>query len=501
MWAPSRISPSGFGEMASWLDRRARVLEGLAAVRDAEHAVEDLATRASSLRDRLVAALEATGAPRPEPATLAEVVRAAEARREHVERERRAAQEAADAVATLTATVEERRAALAEDERSLATTNEDLARLVAPLGVAGDASADEIEAILRAVGELAALEEKKASAESRMGRLAAETRAFEELVSTLVGELAPSLGELRTEDAAEARRARAEGRALDLRATRRRSAPRGAGPCAASGRSRGHRRASGGVRAEARRSRGIARGLRSRDRRAPAALGWPPRRARRRPRPVRVPRNATLQAQEALAKVRAHVERYARAKLASTLLTREIARFREEHQGPLLATTSKIFHRLTRGAFLGVRAGFDDKDRPSLVCVRDAGDEVDVNGLSEGTRDQLYLALRLSTLLRNAEIRGPLPFVLDDLFVNFDDERAKAGLSVLVEVAETMQVLFFTHHAHLVELARRTVPDDSLHVHVLRRARRSAPGLTPRRRTPEDEARHEAPASASRAVS
>lgn len=494
MWAPSRILPSGFGEMASWLDRRARVLEGLAAVRDAEHVVEDLATRASSLRDRLVAALEATGAPRPEPATLAEVVRAAEARREHVERERRAAQEAADAVATLTATVEERRAALAEDERSLATTNEDLARLVAPLGVAGDASADEIEAILRAVGELAALEEKKASAESRIGRLAAETRAFEELVSTLVGELAPSLGDLPPEDAAKELAERAqkaepwiyERRAVEARLEElghaplpddlaaivaqpeecaRRLADLGASLAACEAEIEGLQQRLGGLRAE----------LDAVHARSGAE-------------------DASLQAQEALAKVRAHVERYARAKLASTLLTREIARFREENQGPLLATTSKIFHRLTRGAFLGVRAGFDEKDRPSLVCVRDGGDEVDVNGLSEGTRDQLYLALRLSTLLRNAEIRGPLPFVLDDLFVNFDDERAKAGLSVLVEVAETMQVLFFTHHAHLVELARRTVPADSLHVHV----------LPSRQESRNDEARppaDEAPASASRAVS
>ncbi|CAO3424680.1 Chromosome partition protein smc [Azospirillum doebereinerae] len=40
-------------------------------------------------------------------------------------------------------------------------------------------------------------------------------------------------------------------------------------------------------------------------------------------------------------------------------------------------------------------------------------------------------------------------FIADDLFVNFDDERAATGLIVLTELAASTQVLVFTHHAHL----------------------------------------------------
>ena len=47
-----------------------------------------------------------------------------------------------------------------------------------------------------------------------------------------------------------------------------------------------------------------------------------------------------------------------------------------------------------------------------------------------------------------------LPFLADDLFVNFDDDRARAGLEVLADLARSTQVLVFTHHSHLVELAR-----------------------------------------------
>ena len=45
----------------------------------------------------------------------------------------------------------------------------------------------------------------------------------------------------------------------------------------------------------------------------------------------------------------------------------------------------------------------------------------------------------------------------DDLFVNFDDERAEAGFQVLAEIARSSQVLFFTHHPHLVEIAKAVV--------------------------------------------
>jgi uncharacterized protein YhaN len=48
-----------------------------------------------------------------------------------------------------------------------------------------------------------------------------------------------------------------------------------------------------------------------------------------------------------------------------------------------------------------------------------------------------------------------LPFLANDLFVNFDDARAEAGFRVLAELAKSTQVLFFTHHPHLAAIAAR----------------------------------------------
>ncbi|TXC66043.1 hypothetical protein FSC37_09300 [Piscinibacter aquaticus] len=48
-----------------------------------------------------------------------------------------------------------------------------------------------------------------------------------------------------------------------------------------------------------------------------------------------------------------------------------------------------------------------------------------------------------------------LPFVADDLFVNFDDERSTAGLEALRELSTKTQVLFLSHHDHLLPRVRQ----------------------------------------------
>ena len=84
--------------------------------------------------------------------------------------------------------------------------------------------------------------------------------------------------------------------------------------------------------------------------------------------------------------------------------------------------------------------------------------------MSDGTCDQLYLALRLASLETWLEHHEPLPLIVDDILLNFDDERAVATLKVLSDLARQTQVLFFTHHAHLVKIAEENLSDENLHV-------------------------------------
>ena len=90
-----------------------------------------------------------------------------------------------------------------------------------------------------------------------------------------------------------------------------------------------------------------------------------------------------------------------------------------------------------------------------------------VDGMSEGTRDQLYLALRLAGLEMHLAEHEPMPMILDDLLVHFDDTRARHALAALGRLAGKSQVLLFTHHAHLVELARQELGAKGFHLHEL----------------------------------
>ena len=60
---------------------------------------------------------------------------------------------------------------------------------------------------------------------------------------------------------------------------------------------------------------------------------------------------------------------------------------------------------------------------------------------SEGTVDQLYVALRLAVA---EELTPEVPLILDDALVRFDDERMRSAVAILRELAEKRQVILFT---------------------------------------------------------
>lgn len=176
---------------------------------------------------------------------------------------------------------------------------------------------------------------------------------------------------------------------------------------------------------------------------------------------------AAEDAERLLAAIRDDAERYIRLRLGQAVLRQAVERYRQRHQGPLMARAAELFRRLTLDAFSGLDTGFDDRDQPILLAVRSSGVKVEVAGLSEGTRDQLFLALRLAAVDLHLAAGRRLPFLADDLLIHFDDERSTAGLAVLAELATRTQVLFFTHNRHMVDLARKHLPAGAYRVTTL----------------------------------
>ena len=171
--------------------------------------------------------------------------------------------------------------------------------------------------------------------------------------------------------------------------------------------------------------------------------------------------------QEVLARISRMTDRYIRLRLASRVLRAEIERFRAANQGPLLAIASGLFAKLTLGSFAGLRADIDEADRPVLIGVREGGLQVKVEGMSSGTRDQLYLALRLASLELRSKTTEPMPFIVDDILINFDEERSHATLEVFAAMAESTQIIMFTHQGHIAELARSLDKEGRVFVHRL----------------------------------
>lgn len=161
--------------------------------------------------------------------------------------------------------------------------------------------------------------------------------------------------------------------------------------------------------------------------------------------------------------------RFVRFVLARYLADEAIRRYRDEHQDPVLERASRHLALLTDGDCIKVGVEEDSKKGPVVSARYATGEEKQVPELSSGTRDALYFALRLAAIEESIARTGPMPIVLDDVLVNFDDDRARAALHCLSLVASTSQILLFTHHHHVISLATETLAAGEFVLHELDR--------------------------------
>jgi len=161
------------------------------------------------------------------------------------------------------------------------------------------------------------------------------------------------------------------------------------------------------------------------------------------------------------------VQAYADLTVQETLLRQAIDLYRDRNQGPILTRAKSLFAELTNGEYTGLRADVDENGAPIVIAEHALRGSLEVFKLSDGTVDPLYLALRLAVVQDHNATHEPLPFIADDLLLNLDNRRARATLKTLGFMAASAQVLFFTHHEHMIELARTSVPQGLLVEHHL----------------------------------
>ncbi|MFO8089271.1 MAG: AAA family ATPase [Desulfatiglandaceae bacterium] len=176
---------------------------------------------------------------------------------------------------------------------------------------------------------------------------------------------------------------------------------------------------------------------------------------------------ASEEAEQQLAEIISGIEQYLRLQIAALILEQRIEAYRQKNQAPVLARAGDLFAKLTLGSFASLRDELNESGMPILLGVRPNEMEITVDQMSDGTRDQLYLALRLATLEQHMQEGEPMPFVVDDILIGFDDNRTSVCLEVLSEIAVSTQVLVFTHHQRVVELAERLKTQAGVCTHIL----------------------------------
>ena len=136
--------------------------------------------------------------------------------------------------------------------------------------------------------------------------------------------------------------------------------------------------------------------------------------------------------------------------------------FRDRHRGAMMERASEAFRLISRGAYRALTTAPNGQAETLIALCADGGSK-EAAQLSKGARFQLYLALRVAGYHELARSRAPAPFVADDIMETFDHFRAEEALRLFADMGRVGQVIYFTHHQHLAEIAKAVCPEARVH--------------------------------------
>ncbi len=158
--------------------------------------------------------------------------------------------------------------------------------------------------------------------------------------------------------------------------------------------------------------------------------------------------------------------KHAAVELALEVLERVVSEYRAEHIPEMEKQSSTILKQITAGAYpkLDIVSSW-----PEIHVPLGNNQQASHEQLSQGTIDQVFFALRLAAAdMMSREVQ--LPLLLDDPFVNFDDERYRLAIGLMGEIAKTRQVLYFTSRRHIHDDLKQYINEhDAVHVITLQK--------------------------------
>ncbi len=161
-----------------------------------------------------------------------------------------------------------------------------------------------------------------------------------------------------------------------------------------------------------------------------------------------------IEAQALHARIGEAFARWQEIALAEALVEETVGRFEAKHQPAVVARAGELFSAATAGAYTSLRAGEQE-----LAVCNASSTMVDVADLSTGAAQQLYLCVRVGLAEEFARRGASLPFVMDEVLVSFDPERAGAIARMIAGVSQQRQVIMLSCHPEAVERMREACPE------------------------------------------
>ena len=140
-------------------------------------------------------------------------------------------------------------------------------------------------------------------------------------------------------------------------------------------------------------------------------------------------------------RMRSAAERYLVLAAARIILDRAVERAERERQPELLKKASFFMSQFTCGAYTRIYNAA--RENMLKVASADSPDGKSAAQLSRGTREQLFLSLRMALIDSLCQDDETLPVVFDDIFVNFDEKRSAAARQTLESFAGDKQIIIF----------------------------------------------------------
>lgn len=159
--------------------------------------------------------------------------------------------------------------------------------------------------------------------------------------------------------------------------------------------------------------------------------------------------HALQEREEVETELRSAVEEWLSCMFASHFLKQAQLQYESGRQPKIVKKANEFLEAMTGGRYqLHV-----SEDGKSVYTTDRQHDKKDARFWSSGTGDQVYLALRLAMALAFGWQMEPLPIVLDDIFVRFDEGRQQETLRFLMDLGKEQQIFLFTCHAQTMRLA------------------------------------------------